>query len=218
MGKTRNEQPQPEAGTAPTRAKAWRDQRLLPIGGIILAMALAEGSANDWLPLLMVDGHGMDPALGLAVYAGFTAAMTLGRFAGGFFINRLGRASVVRASALSATLGIALVSFADSAVLAGAAVLLWGMGASLGFPVALSAAGDSGPNSAAGVSLVAMIGYIAFLVGPPSFGFLGDHYGLRTAMIAVLAFTALAIFLAPATGKRSGATTSSTARDTAAAP
>lgn len=82
----------------------------------------------------MVDGHGMDPVLGSAVYAGFAAAMAIGRFGGGFFINRYGRAPVVRASALSAALGLAVVIFADNPLLAGAAVLLWGLGASLGFP------------------------------------------------------------------------------------
>ncbi|MFE5240085.1 MULTISPECIES: MFS transporter [unclassified Streptomyces] len=199
VGRTRGAR-SADGGAAPARAAVWKDRRLLLIGGIILAMALAEGAANDWLPLLMVDGHGVDPALGSAVYAGFAAAMTLGRFGGGFFIDRFGRAPVVRASALSAALGLALVIFADSPVLAGAAVLFWGLGASLGFPVALSAAGDSGPDSAARVSLVAMIGYIAFLVGPPGLGFLGDHYGLRSAMIVVLAFVAVAVFLAPAIG------------------
>ncbi|MFB4424170.1 MFS transporter [Streptomyces sp. QL37] len=201
VGRTRKAR-QSEGGTTPARPAVWKDRRLLLIGGIILAMALAEGAANDWLPLLMVDGHGVDPALGSAVYAGFAAAMTLGRFCGGFFIDRFGRAPVVRASALSAALGLTLVIFADSPVLAGAAVLFWGLGASLGFPVALSAAGDSGPDPAARVSLVAMIGYIAFLVGPPGLGFLGDHYGLRSAMIVVLGFVAVAVFLAPAIGTR----------------
>ncbi|MEU1215725.1 MFS transporter [Streptomyces sp. NPDC005791] len=205
VGKTRGTRPA-DGGSAPARAAVWKDKRLLLIGGIILAMALAEGAANDWLPLLMVDGHGVDPALGSAVYAGFAAAMTIGRFCGGFFIDRFGRAPVVRASAISAALGLTLVIFADSPVLAGAAVLFWGLGASLGFPVALSAAGDSGPDSAARVSLVAMIGYIAFLVGPPGLGFLGDHYGLRSAMIVVLAFVAVAVFLAPAIGGRRGTT------------
>ena len=189
-------------GTVQARPAVWKDRRLLLIGGIILAMALAEGAANDWLPLLMVDGHGVDPALGSAVYAGFAAAMSIGRFGGGFFIERFGRTPVVRASAVSAAVGLTLVIFADSPVLAGAAVLFWGLGASLGFPVALSAAGDSGPDSAARVSLVAMIGYIAFLVGPPGLGFLGDHYGLRSAMIVVLGFVAVAVFLAPAIGAR----------------
>jgi len=36
----------------------WRDTQLLLIGLIVLAMAFAEGSANDWLPLPMGDGHG----------------------------------------------------------------------------------------------------------------------------------------------------------------
>ncbi|SOD62811.1 Fucose permease [Streptomyces zhaozhouensis] len=195
-GTGRNEPP------APTAGPLHKDRRLLMIGGIVLTMALAEGAANDWLPLLMVDGHDMDPALGSAVYAGFAATMALGRFSGAFLIDRLGRVTVVRASALSATLGLAVVIFADTAALAGAAVLLWGLGASLGFPLALSAAGDSGPDSAARVSLVAMIGYLAFLVGPPGLGFLGDHHGLRAAMTVVLAAVATAIFLAPAVNTR----------------
>lgn len=203
VGKGTATDPAPGAsGGVPVRARVWQDRRLLLMGGVILAMALAEGAANDWLPLLMVDGHGMDPALGSAVYTGFAAAMTVGRFGGGLLIDRVGRAPVVRASAVSATVGIALVVFSDSAALAGAAVLLWGVGAALGFPVTLSAAGDSGPDSAARVSLVAMIGYLAFLVGPPGLGFLGEHYGLRAAMTVVLAFTAVAILLAPAVGRR----------------
>lgn len=210
VGKTRDDSLRSEASTTQTPVRVWKDPRLLLIGGVILAMALAEGSANDWLPLLMVDGHGVDPALGSAVYTGFATAMTIGRFAGGFLIERLGRAPVVRASAICATFGIAVVVFADSAALAGAAVLLWGLGASLGFPVTLSAAADSGPNSAARVSLVAMIGYVAFLVGPPCLGFLGDHYGLRVAMIVVLAFTAVAIILASAVGTRSVASSPAT--------
>jgi predicted MFS family arabinose efflux permease len=176
----------------------WKDGRLLLIGAIVLAMALAEGSANDWLPLLMVDGHGMDPTAGSLVYAGFAAAMTLGRFTGTYVLDRYGRITVVRASAASGALGLLLVVVSDSPALAGAAVLFWGLGASLGFPLALSAAGESGPDETARVSLVAVIGYVAFLVGPPGLGFLGEHIGLRPAMLVVLAFVVCAAFLAPA--------------------
>ncbi|MEV4582226.1 MFS transporter [Nonomuraea jabiensis] len=191
-----------QAESGATGSKVWKDGRLLLIGAIVLAMALAEGAANDWLPLLMVDGHGVDAASGSLVYAGFAAAMTIGRFGGSFFLDRFGRTTVIRASAVSGALGLILVIFSDNAVLAGAAVLFWGLGASLGFPVALSAAGESGPNETARVSLVATIGYVAFLVGPPGLGFLGDHWGLRTAMLAVLAFVASAVFLAPAVDTR----------------
>ncbi len=93
--------------------------------------------------------------------------MTLGRFSGTFFLNRYGRATVVRASAISGAIGLSLVIFSDNAVVAAAAVLFWGLGASLGFPVALSAApGDSGPDQTARVDLVATIGYIRLLGGP----------------------------------------------------
>lgn len=193
---------QPPGSAGPSKPQVWRDRRLLLIGAIVLAMALAEGAANDWLPLLMVDGHGLDAAAGSLVYVGFAAAMTLGRFGGTFFLSRHSRATVVRASAVSGALGLCLVIFSDNTVVAAAAVLFWGLGASLGFPVALSAAGDSGPAETARVGLVATIGYIAFLVGPPTLGFLGDHYGLRPAMVVVLAFVAAAAFAAPAAGTR----------------
>ncbi|MCX5258921.1 MFS transporter [Streptomyces canus] len=189
------------------RPQVWRDRKLLLIGAIVLAMALAEGAANDWLPLLMVDGHGLDAAMGSLVYVGFAAAMTLGRFSGTYFLGRFGRAAVVRASAVSGAVGLLLVIFSDNAVVAATAVLFWGLGASLGFPVALSAAGDSGPDQTARVSLVAIIGYVAFLVGPPALGFLGDHYGLRSAMVVVLAFVASAVLIAPAADTRGRATT-----------
>ncbi|WP_043622450.1 MFS transporter [Nonomuraea candida] len=191
-----------EPGAGGPAPKIWKDGRLLLIGAIVLAMALAEGAANDWLPLLMVDGHGVDATYGSLVYTGFAAAMTIGRFCGGFFLDRFGRTTVVRASAVSGAIGLLLVVYSDSAVLAGAAVLFWGLGASLGFPVALSAAGETGPEQTARVSLVATIGYVAFLVGPPGLGFLGEQWGLRPAMLVVLAFVASAVLLAPAVDTR----------------
>ncbi|WP_320780846.1 MFS transporter [Streptomyces sp. CRN 30] len=198
----------PRAGAEPAaapRAAVWKDRPLLLIGAIVLAMAFAEGAANDWLPLVMVDGHGFDAALGSAVFAVFAASMTVGRFAGGYFLRRYGRVTVMRASAVAGGLGLAAVIFADHQVLAAAAVVLWGLGASLGFPVALSAAGDSDENAAARVSLVATVGYVAFLVGPPLLGLLGEHYGLRNALIAVLVCVAAAALLAPAVGTRTTA-------------
>ncbi|WP_037571432.1 MFS transporter [Phaeacidiphilus oryzae] len=185
---------------APGRAAVWREPRLLLIGGVIFALALAEGTANDWLPLVMVDGHGFDPALGSAVYAVFAASMTVGRFVGGRFVDRFGRAVALCASALVGAAGIAVVSLVDDQAVAAAAAVLWGLGAALGFPVAISAAGDSGENPAARISLAATVGYVAFLVGPPSIGRLGAHLGLRNALLAVLALVAAASLATPAAG------------------
>lgn len=182
----------------------WKQSRILMLGLIVLALALAEGSASDWLPLLMVDGHGMSETLGSVIFTGFALAMTVGRFSGGPLLARWGNATVLRVSALVSAAGIGLVVFADNAVVAGCAVILWGLGAALGFPVTLSAAGDSDDPTSA-VAAVATAGYVAFLVGPPLLGFLGEHYGLRGAMVVVLVVVALASLLTSAARPRTGA-------------
>lgn len=179
----------------------YKDLQLLLIGTIVLAMAFAEGSANDWLPLLMVDGHGFSPTSGSLIYVGFTLGMTVGRFTGGWFIDRYSRVAVVRACALMGILGIGLIIFVDNPVVAGISVMLWGLGTSLGFPLTISAAGDTGPDPATRVSVVAASGYVAFLVGPPLLGFLGEHYGLRSAMLVVLALMTIAGLVARAVAK-----------------
>lgn len=186
----------------PPRPAVWRDRRLLLLGCVILALAMAEGTANDWLPLVMVDGHGFDAAWGSGVFAVFAASMTLGRFTGGRFVNRYGRTAVLIASALIGAVGIAGVVFFDHGGAAAGAVVLWGLGASLGFPVALSAAGagvTDPQQAAARVSFAATIGYVAFLVGPPVLGVLGENLGLRQALILVMVLVALASGLATLT-------------------
>jgi fucose permease len=188
----------------------WRHRRIVFLGAIVLALALAEGSATDWLPLLMVDGHGVSPTLGSVVFAGFAAAMTVGRFAGEPLLTRFGNAAVLRASALISAAGIAVVVLSDSAVLAGCAVALWGLGAALGFPVTLSAAADSDDPTTA-VAAVAVAGYLAFLVGPPLLGFVGEHVGLRGAMVVVLMVVAAASFLTSAARPRATADRAATA-------
>ncbi|MFF4856841.1 MFS transporter [Streptomyces rubiginosohelvolus] len=183
----------------------WRDRRLVLIGLIVLAMAFAEGSANDWLPLLMVDGHGTGATAGSLTFMLFAVAMTTGRFTGGPLLVRYGPAAVVRASAVVAAVGVALVIFSDSALLAGAAVVLWGLGASLGFPVTISAAGEGVRDASARVAAVSTAGYAAFLVGPPSLGFLADHVGLRNAMVVVLVLLGGAALITGALRRRPGA-------------
>ncbi|PVC82524.1 MFS transporter [Streptomyces sp. CS131] len=183
----------------------WRDRRLVLIGLIVLAMAFAEGSANDWLPLLMVDGHGTGATAGSLTFMLFAVAMTTGRFTGGPLLVRYGPAAVVRVSAVVAAAGVALVVFSSSALLAGAAVVLWGLGASLGFPVTISAAGEGVRDASARVAAVSTAGYAAFLVGPPSLGFLADHVGLRNAMVVVLVLLGGAALITGALRRRPGA-------------
>ncbi|GAA3583532.1 MFS transporter [Klugiella xanthotipulae] len=174
------------------RLAVWTQPRTLLLGVIVLGMAWAEGSANDWLPLALVDGHGLDNALGAAVLGIFLAAMTVGRIVGGPLLDRFGRVAVLRTCAALAAVGLSIVIFVSVPWLVILGVVLWGLGASLGFPVGMSAAADDPRSAAATVSAVATIGYLAFLVGPPAIGFLGEHIGLLNALILVLVLIVLA--------------------------
>ena len=168
------------------RLGIWRDPRTLLIGVIVLGMAFAEGSANDWLALTMVEGHGTDKPTGALIFGVFVTAMTVGRLGGVRLLDRFGRVPVLRASAALAIVGLSIVIFVPSTWVAVVGVVLWGLGASLGFPTGMSAAADDPRTAAARVSAVATIGYLAFLVGPPVIGFLGEHVGLLNALLIVL--------------------------------
>lgn len=186
------------AHTAATQTSVWRDTRVLMIGFIVFAIALTEGAAYDWLPILLVDEHGFSASVGSMIFVVFATVMTIGRFAGSVLLKRFGRLALVRGSIALAVLGVACIALGQSQALAALAVVCWGLGAALGFPMALSAAAEGGGQMAERVKAVATIGYVALLVGPPALGFVGHAFGLRGAMLVVLAFAAAAIFLTSA--------------------
>ncbi|GAB3120096.1 MFS transporter [Glaciibacter psychrotolerans] len=180
----------------------WSDLRLLLIGVVMLGMSFAEGSANDWIALASVDGHGMSKTDGAIVFGVFAVAMTAGRVLGGPIIDRFGRVPVLRACALMGVGGLLLFILAPAAWMLYLGTVLWGIGASLGFPVGMSAAADDPKHAAARVSAVAIIGYSAFLVGPPVLGLLGEAFGILNALFLILALMVLAGLAAPAVRER----------------
>ncbi|MCU1440321.1 MAG: major facilitator superfamily 1 [Rhodoglobus sp.] len=168
------------------RLSIWKDPRTLLIGVLVLGAAFAEGSANDWIGLAMVDGHGVDNATGALVFGIFVTAMTAGRLGGVLLLDRFGRVPVLRGSFLLAAAGLLVMIFVPNAIVATLGAIAWGLGSALGFPIGMSAAADDPRTAAARVSAVATIGYFAFLVGPPVIGLLGEHVGLLNALLLVL--------------------------------
>jgi MFS family permease len=176
---------EPGEATGSVRA-AWREPRTLLIGLLVLAFALCEGVANDWLALSLVDGYGTGEAVGAIGYGAFVTAMTLGRLVGGTFVERYGRVATLRVTGVLGAAGVLAV--VASPGLAGALVgaVLWGLGASLGFPLGMSAAADEEASAAARVSVVSSIGYAAFLGGPPLVGLLADAIEVHRAILVAL--------------------------------
>ena len=94
---------------------------------------------------------------------------------------------MLRITGVAAAVGLAIVIFVPIIPVAVVGIVLWGLGASLGFPVAMSAAADDPARAAARVSAVATVGYTAFLVGPPLLGIVGEQIGVLIALLIVFA-------------------------------
>ena len=189
------DEPAEGAAPAPGALTAWREPRTLLVGLFVLAFAFAEGTANDWTSVALIDGHDVSPALGTLGFAVFLTAMTVARWLGPGLLDRYGRVPVVRLLAGLAVVGLLLFVFGPT-WLAYVGALLWGAGTSLGFPVGMSAAADEPAHAASRVSVVASIGYCAFLGGPPLIGFLGEHVTVLKALTVVAVLLAVATAIA----------------------
>ena len=109
-------------------ARAWLEPRTLLIGVMVLALAMTEGTANDWLAVALVDGHDVSHAVGVAGFAVFVLAMTAGRIAGTGLIDRFGRVTVLWGTMVLAGVGVLLIVLAEQPALVVTGIVLWGVG------------------------------------------------------------------------------------------
>ena len=150
-----------KATTGEKSASAWREPRTLLIGLVVLVAAFTEGTANDWLAVAFHEGHQLPTWAGVLAFATFLTCMTVGRIVGTSLLDKHGRVPVLRVCFTLAIIGSAMVIFGN-AWLAFVGAAIWGVGASLGFPVGMSAAADDQARAAARMSVIATIGYAAF--------------------------------------------------------
>lgn len=196
-------EPAEESGRRSALA-AWREPRTVLIGLFVLAFAFAEGAGNDWISIATIGGYGTPAAVGTLAFALFLAAMTAGRWFGPGLLDRYGRVPVVRALCAVGIAGSLLFVFAPALPVAFVGVILWGCGTSLGFPVGMSAGADDARHAAGRVSVIASIGYCAFLAGPPTVGFLGDHLTVLRALTAVSVLLSVAALISAVVARPGG--------------
>lgn len=182
--------------------RGWTDWRLLLIGVVMLGVELGEGSANNWLTIAVSDAHGRSPAMAAVFFAVFATAEAGARLFGGPVVDRLGRVRAIRCTTALGVLGTALFILGRSPWLVLLGVVLWAVGVSMGFPLGMSAAAESGPNPAARVSVVASIGYLANLAGPPAVGLLAQSAGVLRALWLVAALLTIAFAAAGSLRRR----------------
>ncbi len=171
-----------------------RDRRLIGLGAMCFCAAWAEGSANDWLAIMLTDDRDASGAVAAAGFAVFSTAMTVGRLAGTSVVTRFGRVRTLRAGALVAVVGVVLALGVPVLPTAMLGALLWGLGISIGFPLAMTAAGETPGRGPSAIATVATIAYAGFLVGPPLIGTVAHAIGLDNALW-VVALLAAGVFV-----------------------
>lgn len=191
------DQPAHDPGGRRTAWAAWLEPRTLLIGLMVFALAVTEGTANDWLAVALEDGHDVERWVAVAGFGLFVTAMTTGRLLGPPLLDRFGRLPVMWSTMAAAGGGVLLIVYGNRPLVV-VGIVMWGLGASLGFPIGMSAAADDEVNAAARVSVVASIAYTAFLAGPPLIGFVADHTGTLPALLVVVFLLVPSALVVPA--------------------
>jgi MFS family permease len=191
-------EPAPPAGAPGNRIT--RTEILL--GLITLGTAMGEGAANDWLALALVDNRGAPAAVGALTYAGFNLTMAIGRFVGGPLIARRGRVRALQVGGLVAAAGIVVLCLVPGTAVALLGAAAWGLGLSVVFPSAMSAAGEVPGRGSRAIATVSTIGYGGFLLGAPLIGLLAHLMPLLRALLVVALAVMIIVVLAPAARER----------------
>lgn len=161
---------------------------LLALSAIAFCMLLSEGAMADWTAVYMRQTLGAGAGIAAQGYAVFSAAMACFRFLGDIITARLGPLLTVRAGSLVGAAGLlwALSMHSPAWALPGFAAT--GAGFSVIIPLVFGSGGRVGSiNPGAGIATVTGIGYVGFIIGPPTIGFAAQLFTLRYALGVVVA-------------------------------
>jgi predicted MFS family arabinose efflux permease len=178
-----------EAASSATVFFAWPDKFLLQLGIIGFFGLACEGAMFDWSGIYFQKIVQPPAVLTTLGYAAFMCTMTIGRFIGDHFTNRLGRKKMLQASGATIAFGLAIAVMFPALATATLGFMLVGFGVSSVIPLVYGAAGKSA-NTSPGMALAAVssISFLGFLLGPPIIGWIAQSANLQYsfALIAVL--------------------------------
>jgi MFS family permease len=190
---------QRRTGEKPRRVKPNRI--VLGLGAIAFCVMLGEGAVADWAGVFLKETVQTSAGIAATGYVVFQFFMAAGRLAGDWTGVRFGRVAIVRGGGLLAAAGMTIAVAPQTLATTFVGLALLGLALSGIVPIAFGAAGRI-PNvpAGAGISMVATIGYLGFLIGPPVIGVTADATSLALALGLVVLLSLLAAGLAPLVG------------------
>ena len=166
------------------------DGVILILGLIAFASMISEGTMFDWSGIYfekIIHTTGAVTRLG---FIAFMSTMAGGRFIADYFITKFGYKRMLQMSGIVILAGLLLIVCLPYIVPSTIGFLMVGLGTSSVVPSAYSLSGRSDKMPAGlAIATVSSIGFLGFLIGPPTIGFISQTFNLRVAflLIAVLA-------------------------------
>ena len=167
------------------------DSAILKLGLIAFGCMVCEGTMFDWSGVYFDKIVHAPKQLVTLGYVAFMATMAGGRFLADWLVTRFGVKRMLQVSGVIITIGLLTAVIFPYIGTATFGFLLVGVGVSSVVPMVYGVAGRSKTMSP-GVALAAVstIGFLGFLMGPPTIGFIAQAAGLRWSftLIAILGF------------------------------
>ncbi|MEU9961524.1 MFS transporter [Streptomyces sp. NPDC050982] len=157
---------------------------LLPLCVVMAVAYIGDSTVSNWSAKYLQDVLGSSEQLATVPYNVYMVTTLIGRAVGDFGVRRFGAVTVVRAGAVVAAVGFAVVAGAPGAWVGMLGFTLLGFGLCVIVPQTFAAAGRLFPGAAdAAVARLNIFNYVGFLIGSPLVGALGDAWSYRGAML-----------------------------------
>jgi hypothetical protein len=170
---------------------------LLPLCLVMCFAYIGDSTVSNWSAKYLVDVLGSSDEMATVPYNVYMVTTLLGRSIGDLGVRRFGAAAVVRAGAVIAAVGFAVVAGAPGAWVGMLGFTLLGLGLCVLVPQTFAAAGRLFPGASdAAVARLNIFNYVGFLIGSPLVGALGDAWSYRGAMLAPMALVLVTLVYA----------------------
>lgn len=161
---------------------------------VTLPAMLMEGAGLDWSAIYMDKTFSSSAFMAGIAVAVVTLSQALARYYADGFVDRYSPDAVGRVLLMILIAGILLVLFPVSVPISLAGFAIMGIGTSVLFPLAMSAAAQRTDRSATvNVAALAQISFCTFLVGPPLLGFVAEYLGVHWVYGCGIPFALLAL-------------------------
>ncbi|WP_248306277.1 MFS transporter [Devosia oryzisoli] len=182
-----------------THRSAWSlpSPALVGICLFVFGITMTEGAMADWSAIFLRDALSADGGLVGIGYSIFALMVASGRFGGDLLKRRFGAVGTARLCGTLGVLGGITLFLAPTLPLALVGFGIIGVGVSVGFPLAVTAAAGLGDRAAsANVAVLSFVALCGFLIGPPLIGFVAEHVDIRVGVACVVPALLLSLFLA----------------------